>query len=268
MPEGHKTHFLAREHTQWFAGQVLKVTSPQGRFRGDARKVSGRVFDRCEAVGKHLFYHFDCDAIVHIHLGRYGKYRVHAAPPPPPVGLVRMRMIGLNQCLDLNGPTTCRVIDSQTRDETISKLGPDPLADGDASAKRSTVWQTIHASGKPIGALILDQSVIAGVGNIFRAEVFFELGLDPRIPGNHLDRQTFDQLWKSLLKMMRTGLRYGKIITVSRQEAGVPLQTLEDAKRFRIYGKEHCPCCGGPIETIPIAARKLYWCPACQGSAS
>ena len=94
MPEGHKTHYLAREHTAWFAGQSVRVLSPQGRFQSDARKVSGKVFDRCEAVGKHLFYCFDGGRIVHVHLGRYGKYRDLESPPPRPVGAVRMRLIG------------------------------------------------------------------------------------------------------------------------------------------------------------------------------
>jgi endonuclease-8 len=260
MPEGHKTHFLAREHTDWFAGQALKVTSPQGRFRSDARKVSGRVFDHCEAVGKHLFYHFENDRLIHIHLGRYGKYRVHGAPPPPPVGLVRMRCVGESKSLDLNGPTTCRVIDHPTRNEVISRLGPDPLAGGN----KRVVWEKVRESKKPIGALVLDQGIVAGVGNIFRAELFFEIGLDPRTPGDQVDEMTFGSLWKSLVKMMRTGLKYGKIVTVTAKEAGASLASLEGGDRFRVYGKQDCPSCGARIETIEIAARKLYWCPSCQ----
>ncbi len=260
MPEGHKTHFIAREQTEMFGGQSLRVTSPQGRFRGDARKVSGKIFESCEAVGKHLFYHFEGDRIVHIHLGRYGKYRVHSAPPPSPVGLVRIRAIGRDHAFDLNGPTTCRVIDAQTREQVIAKLGPDPLAGG----KQADVWRLVQQSRKPIGALVLDQSIVAGVGNIFRAELFFEIGMDPHTPGQDLDRATFGKLWKSLLKMMKTGLKYGKIVTVTAKEAGAPLATVEGGDRFRVYGKSHCPECASSIETVEIAARKLYWCPTCQ----
>ena len=261
MPEGHKTHYLAREHTDWFSGQSLKVTSPQGRFRSDARKVSGKVFDHCEAVGKHLFYHFENERMIHIHLGRYGKYRTHDSSPPAPVGQVRMRLVGESKSLDLNGPTTCRVIDRATQQEVISRLGPDPLAGG----KKRAVWDRVRESKKPIGALVLDQAVVAGVGNIFRAELFFEIGLDPRKPGEEIDKATFDALWKSLVKMMRTGLKYGKIVTVTSREAGAPLATVEGRDRFRVYGKRDCPRCGASIETIEIASRKLYWCPHCQG---
>lgn len=261
MPEGHKTHFLARQHTDWFAGAPLKVTSPQGRFRADARKVTGRTFTRCEAVGKHLFYHFDDDQMIHVHLGRYGKYRVHTSPPPSPVGLVRMRLAGEAKTLDLTGPTTCRVIDRAVKQSVVDKLGPDPLAGG----RKTEVWRKIRASEKPIGALLLDQNVVAGVGNIFRAEVLFAVGLDPRTPGSRLEQADFDQLWRCLVKMMRTGLKYGKIVTVSSREAGQPLALLEGKDRFRVYGKPSCPECGRPIEILSIAARKLYWCPSCQG---
>jgi endonuclease-8 len=260
MPEGHKTHFLARQHSELLGHQTLRVTSPQGRFRGDARKVSGKLLERVEAAGKHLFYHFDGDRIVHIHLGRYGKFREHDNPPPAPVGKVRVRMIGDHAAIDLNGPTTCRVIVPEQREEVIEKLGPDPLAGG----RKQEVLSNISQSAKPIGALLLDQSIVAGVGNIFRAEVLFEVGLNPETLGSELSAATLDQLWRSLKKMMTTGLRYGRIITVTAQEAGRPRASLQGRDRFRVYGKQDCPECAGPITTIESASRKLYLCPRCQ----
>lgn len=164
MPEGHKTHFIAKEHAKLLVGQSLRVTSPQGRFRSDARKVTQRTLESVHAVGKHLFYGFEGDRIVHIHLGRYGKFREHVSPPPQPVGQVRMRMIGHHAAVDLNGPTTCRVIDPEQQEGVVSGLGPDPLAGG----RKAAVWQKLSLSSKPIGALLLDQSIVAGVGNIFR----------------------------------------------------------------------------------------------------
>jgi endonuclease-8 len=82
MPEGHKIHFLAREHHDLIDGQVLKVTSPQGRFRADARKVSGRCLDSVLAIGKHLFYEFESKTIVHVHLGRYENFGNVNLPHP------------------------------------------------------------------------------------------------------------------------------------------------------------------------------------------
>jgi endonuclease-8 len=264
MPEGHKTHFLARQHEELFRGQPLRVTSPQGRFRSDARRVSGRTLDSVRALGKHLFYEFDGNAIIHVHLGRYGKFRQHTSPPPKPVGLVRMRMVGPDWALDLNGPTTCRVIDSETRQAVVERLGPDPLSGG----KKKQVWLNLSSSKKPVGALLLDQSLVAGVGNIFRAEVLFETGLDPNVPGNELSKASFDLLWSSLTKMMKRGLKFGRIISVTAKEAGKPLSELNGNDRFRIYGKQECPRCGSQIETIQLASRRLYVCPSCQSKRS
>lgn len=260
MPEGHKTHFLARQHSERLAGQTLKVTSPQGRFRPGARKISGRTLERVEAVGKQMFYHFDDGQILHIHLGRYGKFREHSCPPPKPVGKVRVRLVGETHAVDLNGPTTCRVIDQDRRDEVVSRLGPDPLARG----KKADAWERIRKSKKPIGAILLDQTVIAGVGNIFRAEVLFEIEMNPATLGSELARSEFDRLWKSLSKMMKVSLKHGILITVSRSEAGKPIAKLTGNDRFRIYGKVECPSCGASIETTQMASRKLYLCPVCQ----
>lgn len=260
MPEGHKTHFLAKQHSDWFSGGALRVTSPQGRFRQDARKVSGQTLASCTAFGKHLFYEFDSGRIIHVHLGRYGKYRILHSPPPKPVGAVRMRLRGDVRTIDLTGPTTCRVIDKSVQQQVVAQLGPDPLAGG----SKLEVWRKIESSGKPIGALLLDQKILAGVGNIFRAELLFEIEMDPMLTGQEMSRPQFDKLWKSLLRMMRVGLKYGKIITVRSKETNIRLDDLKGNDRFRVYGREQCPRCERAIETVEVAARKLYWCPRCQ----
>ena len=171
-----------------------------------------------------------------------------------------MRLVGSRAAIDLTGPTTCRVIDSPERLAVIAKLGPDPRAGGRAK----DVWPKISASSKPIGAMLLDQSVIAGVGNIFRAEVLFETQLDPETPGCELSKDAFDRLWRSLSRMMKKGLRYGRIISVTAAEAGRPLAEIDGNDRFRVYRCEDCPRCGRNIETIELAARKLYLCKHCQ----
>ena len=260
MPEGHKTHFLAREHHALLAGEPLSVSSPQGRFSTDAKKVSGKHLASVSATGKHLFYEFEGGSIIHVHLGRYGKFRQHKSPAPEPVGQVRMRMTASEVCIDLNGPTTCRVIDHEIKRSVIDRLGPDPLAGG----RKTEVWNNINQSNQPIGALLLDQKVVAGVGNIFRSEILFEAGLDPHLPGTELSKEAFDRLWKSLKRMMTVGLKHGKIIAVTSKEAGMPLAKIPEERRFRVYGQTECSQCSTLISSVEIASRRMYVCKHCQ----
>ncbi|MEM9827473.1 MAG: DNA-formamidopyrimidine glycosylase family protein [Planctomycetota bacterium] len=262
MPEGHKTHRIAIDHREAFAGDLIKVTSPQGRFRAQARRVSGRRLENVEAAGKHLFYHFEGERIVHVHLGRYGKFREQKfqKKPPTPIGAVRMRMLAPERVLDLNGPTTCRVIDAAVREDVLQKLGPDPLAGG----KSSDVFEKIRQSSKPIAALLLDQSIVAGIGNIFRAEMLFSAGLDPATPGRDLSKADFNRLWKIIVRQMKVGLKYGKIITVTAKEAGMPLDRVEGNDRFHVYGNEYCRKCACEVTKEDIGGRRLYFCKGCQ----
>ncbi|EMI55237.1 formamidopyrimidine-DNA glycolase [Rhodopirellula sallentina SM41] len=213
-----------------------------------------------DAAGKHLFYVFEGERIVHVHLGRYGSFVSEPSPPSPAKGQVRMRIVGPEVTLDLRGPTQCRVIDEETRVSIVDKLGPDPLAGG----KRADFLANISKSNKPIGGLLLDQSVIAGIGNILRAEILFETAIDPNRAGKDLTPDEFSRLWRSLSKMMKVSLKHGRIISVTAREAGKPLTKLADKERFRIYGKSECPRCGGAITQTPVASRKLYACPQCQ----
>lgn len=160
MPEGHTIHRIARDHQNWFAGQKLIVSSPQGRFEEGASNISGKKLRDVTAHGKHLFYHWNRNLIGHVHLGLYGKFRLHKNPPPEPRGVVRVRMIGEEKSFDLNGPNCCELIDKAKHEELRLRLGEDPLRD-DASAE--WVWQRMQKSRSAIGSLLLNQSVMGVV---------------------------------------------------------------------------------------------------------
>ena len=129
MPEGHTVRRLALDQGELFAGTPLAVSSPQGKFVG-AHLVDGRVLLRTEAYGKHLFYVFPDDRLVHVHLGLYGKYAVGSLPPPEPRGLIRMRLVGETHWADLRGPGACEVLDPAQVADLIARQGPDPLRPG------------------------------------------------------------------------------------------------------------------------------------------
>ncbi len=286
MPEGHSLHRLARSLTRTFGGQLVEASSPQGRFTSGADAIDGRVLERAEAWGKHLVVGFEGELFVHVHLGLYGTWVRKRAPAPEPWGAVRLRLVGESWYADLRGPTTCELIDPHGRDLVVARLGPDPLRrDGDPVKFRDRVLR----SRAPIGALLMDQSVLAGVGNIYRAEVLFLHGVSPFAEGRSLPPSTVDAMWAELATLMRDGVRRGRIVTVAPDDVGAlaaldtdrpssddpRLDGGEDTSSRRrvrrstgvyVYRRDGREClrCGSAISAADFRGRRLYWCPGCQ----
>ena len=160
MPEGHTLHRLARRHQRWYAGAPVAVSSPQGRFAAGAALVDGRVLQRAEAYGKHLFHVYGPDLVLHVHLGLAGGFTDHPMPVAPPRGQVRMRLVGRDHWTDLHGPTVCELITVEEVAALHTRLGPDPLR---SDADPGQTWARISRSRAPLAALLMDQSVLAGV---------------------------------------------------------------------------------------------------------
>jgi endonuclease-8 len=263
MPEGHTLHRLARLHQRKFGRAPVIVSSPQGRFADGATAVNGRVLKKASAWGKHLFHHYEGGRVVHVHLGLYGKFSEVELPMPLPVGQVRMRMVGADFGSDLRGPTVCEVIDQAEVDDVIARLGPDPLR---RDADGSLAWARISKSRRPIGALLMDQTVIAGVGNVYRNELLFRHRFDPYRPGVNIDAAEFDAMWTDLVALMAIGLRRGKIITIDREDdRGLPSYA-PGRPRTWVYRRAGEPCrvCGTEIRTAVLEGRNLFWCPTDQ----
>lgn len=261
MPEGHTIHRIARDHRSWFVDQAIGLCSPQGRFETEAKKLDGGVLKDVTAHGKHLFYHWSPKKIVHIHLGLYGKFRIHKNPAPEPRGAVRVRMIGQEKAFDLNGPTCCELIDASQVDAIKGRLGQDPLS---AEACPERLWERVRRSRSAIGTLLLNQSVIAGVGNVYRAEILFLLGVHPETPANQISREQFDRLWKLTVELLKTGVKYNRIITVDRQLHDKPLSRLKSSERLYVYKRTSCRICDSRIRSWTLGNRKMYACPKCQ----
>jgi len=271
VPEGHTLHRLARVHRKHFRGAPVAVSSPQGKFAAGAAEVDGRPLLRAEAHGKHLFHVYDRDLVVHVHLGLFGSFTEGAVPVPPTRGQLRMRMVGEQNWADLRGPTACEVLRDAEVKALRARLGPDPLR-RDADPQRA--WQRLQRSQAPLAALLMDQRVISGVGNVYRAEILFRHGLDPMLPGRELRREQWDALWADLVALMRDGLRTGRIDTV--RPADDPTVTGRASRRDRhggevyVYRRHGQPClvCGTLLPRVVLAGRNLYWCPTCQPAAT
>lgn len=283
MPEGHTIHALATRLNRAFAGRTVGASSPQGRFAGEAAMLDGHLLVEASAVGKHLFVTFDEELLLHVHLGLIGHFAVRPVDgePPPPVGAVRLRLLDDGHLADLRGPMICALISPHRKTEVVAALGPDPL---DPAADGERAWRRIHHSGKPIAELLMNQSFIAGVGNVYRCEVLHRHAIDPMTPGNALSREAWETIWQDLVELLRVGVVFSQILTMDDQlddarrllddgtaasySATLTGERLGDwfERRFHTYQRtgEACLRCGSPIRERQIAGRTLYWCSTCQ----
>ena len=263
MPEGHTIHRLARQQQKLFGGRVVALSSPQGRFAEGASQLDGRTLKRTEAIGKHLLQHYEGAPTLHVHLGLYGKFTTGAGAPPVPRGALRLRMTTAETWADLRGPTACELYDPAQIASLFARLGPDPLRP-DSDPLRA--YQRISRSRVVIGALLMDQQVIAGIGNVYRAELLFRHGVDPYLPGKNLTSDGWLAMWADLVPLMQAGVRSGRIVTVrteDRPRKRGPLNRSEAGYVYRRAG-EPCRVCGTAIRTEVLVGRNLFWCPSCQ----
>ncbi len=264
MPEGHTIYRIALDHSKLLAGKHVAVSSPQGRF-SDAVLVDGQRLDAVRAHGKHLWYEWSNGLLTHVHLGLFGKFRVSRHPdaePPEPKGLVRMRLFTDGVTIDLAGPTDCSVGDEADRDVILRRLGPDPLR---RDSKPQVVFDRIRKSKQPIGALLLDQSVICGVGNVYRAEALFLNGIHPSRPGRDLDLAELQALWATTVAMLEQGVKDNRIVTVDRSELDLPRgRRIRRGEATYAYKRDRCLRCSTPISSVALAGRPCYYCPTCQ----
>jgi endonuclease VIII len=277
MPEGHTLRKLADELTAAFAGRRVRVSSPQGRFAADAEQLDGSRVVVADSAGKHLFLEVEGERFVHVHLGLIGRLDVHASADevPDPVGAVRLRLVTVGDpddprptaYADLRGAIVCDLVGAGRRSEILGRLGPDPLR---PDADPDLAWRRISASPRAIGDLLMDQKVLAGVGNVYRAEVLFRHRIHPLRPGNTLRSGQWRAMWADLVELMAEGVRTGRIDTVRPEHTpeamGRPPRKDDHGGEVYVYRRTSQPClvCGTAVRTGELVGRNTFWCPQCQ----
>jgi endonuclease-8 len=192
MPEGHTLFALARDLHEAFAGTSPEISSPQGKFTEGAALLTGRELVRATSRGKHLFAEFAGDRWLHVHLGLIGSFTVDShewTAEVPVVGQVRLRLRTEEHVADLRGPNLCQVVTPEQVDAVLTRLGPDPLR---ADADPALAWDRISRSSRTIAELLMDQAVVAGVGNVYRCEILYRHRLSPFTEGRTLRRRSWE----------------------------------------------------------------------------
>ncbi len=302
MPEGNEVHRWAERHRAAFVGRKMHVESPNGRTPG-TEALDGRKLERVLAKGKHLGYVFGKDRILHVHLGRYGDWTEGQMPLAEVKGMLRLRMwpVGAKarrdvaqpsarhawysnddgssavpatdvDWLELRGASDCSVWTDAQWQKLLERLGPDPLGSGSARAgdepdDPAPAFEHMAKAKTPIGVLLMQQDVIAGIGNIYRAELLFRARLSPFLEGRAVPRKTLLGMWKDAIPLLKAGMIDRRIVTTRPKDrptkkTGTPLKE-EVHYVYRRAGKP-CFLCGTKVLKKDVAGRTLYWCPTCQ----
>ena len=294
MPEGNEIHRWAERHFAAFGGKPVRVDGPQGRFT-DSAAIDGRRLERVMAVGKHLGYDFGKDRILHVHLGLQGDFTEGSGPLPAVRGALRLRMWNAAKVklpagadaskphrwyseddgsdnlapekvawVELRGPMDCSIYSQAMWEALLERLGPDPL-NGDGPGK---FVAKVRKSRKTIGELLMDQSVAAGVGNIFRAELLYRAKLNPFVPGNEVAETTLRSIWKDAGVLMTAAMLDRRIVTTRPKDRPHKKGHALKEEAHYVYRRQGRPCfvCGTKILTEVMAGRNLFWCPVCQAA--
>ncbi len=253
MAEGDTILRAARRIEAAIGGEPVRASAPSPRGRAARiERLDGRALERAEARGKHLLLHFG-DLVLHSHLGMSGAWHVYRRGEPwrKPAGAAWARLATSDaEVVQFGGPTL-RLLRAEAvrRDPVLGRLGPDVLAhDFDAGRIARSL---ARAPERGLGDALLDQHLVAGIGNIFKSEACFAARLDPWQRIGDLSDEQLRGVTEAAHDLMQAAVDDGRGERAVYKRAGRP-----------------CPRCGTPIRSHGQgdANRTTYWCPVCQGA--
>jgi endonuclease-8 len=254
VAEGDTILRTARRIGQALEGEQVEVNAPNPRGRAaGVERLDGSTLDRADARGKHLLLHLG-DLVLHSHLGMSGAWHVYGrgASWRKPPGAAWTVLRGKDaEAVQFGGPTL-RVLrpDALRLDPVLSRLGPDILA---AELDAKAVARSLRtAPDRAVGDALLDQTLVAGIGNIFKSEACFAARQDPWQPIADLPKGQLRRVVQAAHELMRDAVNRGRHSPAVYRRAGRP-----------------CPTCATPIASRGQgdANRTTYWCPVCQATA-
>ena len=262
-----------------FAGEIqLDATIASANGRMGQTNQRGTVLDPAAVAGASASAIFDNDGENSLHsIGAPRRTRVRMSEqeketgeidtfPPEPVGQVRVRLLTDTVCADLRGPTACEVLTPDQVETVLARLGPDPLLDSSKAAE-DRFTAVVRKKSTPIGLLLMDQSVVSGIGNVYRAEMLFRARINPYTPGKLIPEELVRGLWRDWAHLLEIGVTTGQMMTMDQLSPDDYVKAMASrADRHWVYKREGLPCrvCGVHITLEEMGARKLYWCPNCQ----
>ncbi len=265
MPEGDTIFRTATSLRRWLTGRrVTEATSSVGGI--DARRLIDRRVEGVNALGKHLLIHFSGDLVVHSHMRMTGSWHVYPTGERwrRPAGQARLVLeAGARSAICFNAPVVeLLAARDVARHPVLRRLGPDLLVPGAADRFVGARARARVRASPTVGELLLDQQVMAGIGNLYRCETLFLCALDPWTPSLAVSDGTLDELMGTASRLMAANATAGNGIRRFDGPAGLTW----------VYRRGGLTCrrCGTVVARAMLGrqARSLYWCPGCQPTSA
>jgi endonuclease-8 len=252
-----------------FAGDISidpTIASANGRM-GQTNQRGTELEPILDSAGENSLHSIGAPRRTRLRMAESEKVEAEITSfPPEPVGQVRVRLLTDTAVADLRGPTACEVLDPAEVDAVIAKLGPDPQVDAGPEAEERFV-SIVRRKPTSIALLLMDQSVVSGIGNVYRAELLFRARQNPHTPGKKVPEETVRALWRDWVHLLRIGVETGQMMTMDDldEESYRKAMASRDDRHW-VYKREGLPCrvCGTNIVMEELGGRKLYWCPVDQ----
>jgi len=228
--------------------------------------VVGRRIEALTRRGKYLLHHLDLSLLLVVHLGMTGQWRYVASGTPEPDHLHAVFTLD-DGCLlryrDVRrfGRLLAGSEEELIRMRALPRLGPDPI---DPAFTAADLYRRLHVRRAPVKALLLDQGVLAGVGNIYADEACFRARVRPDRPANTLGRRSVARLREALDSSLRQAIaNRGSTVATYRDAWG---EIGGEQERLQVYGRAGQPClrCGRPLSLVRLAGRSTVFCRRCQ----
>jgi endonuclease-8 len=268
MPEGQVSHRNAIRFAAALAGHALaRVDAPEPRLAGQRipERLAGDAVSGAEAVGKHHLLRFASGRVLHSHLMMRGVWRLGPASRPPRPGGLFLALWTEDHVASLYRCQRVTLLEpGEPLPRDLLRTGPDLLdAAVDPGAAAVAALGRLEPS-RQVGEALLDQRVVAGIGNVYKSETCFLTGIDPWRPVGSLTGEEAGALGATASLLLAEGVRVGGPIRTYRPPEAPPWSR----ERTWVYGRRGKPCrrCGTRIRSRGQgeANRLTYWCPACQ----
>ncbi len=266
MAEGQVSHrTVLRMNATVVGATITRVDeSPRVAAQRMDRRLRGDRLVTVEATGKHLLVRFASGRVLHSHLGMNGAWRVYATGDDVPTARRWLALHTDRHVAAQYGGPRLRLLEPGAPVPSVGRVGPDLLGQDGRPAADVTLTLDGVDPERAIGDVLLDQRVVSGMGNVYRAEALFLCGVDPWRRAGDVDADTAAEIGRTAARLLADGVRHPGPITTYRPPHGGPSRS----ERTWVYGRRGRPCrrCGTPIRSggMGDANRTLYWCPTCQ----